>query len=47
MKIIDQEEQMKKLTVVKEKYSRERMHILAELKQQEMELIELRATNQA
>lgn len=46
LRVIDMEEEMKKLTQIKEKYSKERLHLVSELRQHENELSEMRATNE-
>lgn len=37
---------MKKISLIKEKYAQERAHLLSEMKQQEEELKQLRASNE-
>lgn len=43
-KVLDQEEEIKRLNLLKEKLQTERQHICSEMKQMEAEMNELRAT---
>ena len=43
---MDTEEEMRKLSLIKEKFATEREHTLAEMKRMEVEIAQLRATNQ-
>lgn len=46
IKVMDQEEEMKKLSLLKEKLTRERTHILGEMRKMEHDIAEMRATNE-
>jgi hypothetical protein len=46
LKVMDQEEEMKKLALQKEKLTRERTHILAEMSKMEHDITQMRATNE-
>lgn len=46
LKVMDQEEEMKKLALQKEKLTRERAHILAEMSKMEQDIAQMRATNE-
>jgi predicted nucleic acid-binding Zn-ribbon protein len=44
LKVVDQEEEMRKLALTKQKFQAEREHLLAEMSKQEVELREMRST---